>query len=325
MTIILLKSVRDVYRMAGRYIVHTRCEHSFKFQGSGSCSYEAVTLIEKTITTKEKKSDSLLDKSNFPAIVSEEASIAIETEQDASVHTTSGEKSTHNSSELQEEIGSGATRHTASSEKDHGWSQVLDGEGTEPALGESIPKKKGFLMNQISLEEASRTLRTIHLIDSKADAVLKPWKRLTESPSNRFVLLYSSVLWTSWIILVLGHDYFIKYYRNSAQISIKIVDKEYSASVLDNSQNSNLDIPGELSMNELEVPFVLENGNSVEKAEACTKEHNDICNMLRKKHDEAKEILVRATVNNNKLLMLKHPLYEEKISFKPVVDFLSFC
>ncbi|KAI5657289.1 hypothetical protein M9H77_26082 [Catharanthus roseus] len=527
-------------------------------------SHEAVTLIEKTITTKEKLSDCLLDKSNFLTPVSEEASIAIETIQDASVHTTSGEKSTlDTSSELQEEISSAATRHTASSEKDNGRSQVLDGEGTESALGESLPKKKGNLMNQNPLEVStnplssmgqtmpspkggnmanrlmlekereafvtrskyfkqpdrsedlsqnapnqinfsslsekviggrhpcvtdesktvnvtetqsdgkltdishsnpgavvskehlkigtqehsedltlnrlldkdvskrkpasggsfknvksldslrltrqvdkstlqnsaisgnlvpnmstlqtksnstpegdkscsSKTTRKMPALSSlkilrtsganlyssklipqeeksskdsnknrilvgsrhsetaqfverkkqtplisslkrkmietpKADAVLKPSKRLTESLSN----------------------------RNSAQISIKIVDKETynnenlvdgnSASALENSQNSNLDIPGELSMKELEVPFVFENDSNVEKAEAYTKELDDICNMLRKKHDEAKEILVRATVNNNKLLMLNHPLYEEKISFKPVVDFLSFC
>ena len=39
-----------------------------------------------------------------------------------------------------------------------------------------------------------------------------------------------------------------------------------------------------------------------------------ICNMLRKKHEEAKEKLVRAIVNNNNLLMLNHPIYDEKIS-----------
>lgn len=48
--------------------------------------------------------------------------------------------------------------------------------------------------------------------------------------------------------------------------------------------------------------------------------------MLRKKHDEAKEILVRAIVNNNKLLMLNHPLYDEKISFETlaVLSLLPF-
>lgn len=37
--------------------------------------------------------------------------------------------------------------------------------------------------------------------------------------------------------------------------------------------------------------------------------------MLKKKHDEAKELMVRAVVINNKLLMLNHPMIEEKISF----------
>lgn len=45
-----------------------------------------------------------------------------------------------------------------------------------------------------------------------------------------------------------------------------------------------------------------------------------ICNMLRKKHEEAKELLVRAVVNNNKLLLLNHPIYEEKISL-----LLNYC
>lgn len=83
--------------------------------------------------------------------------------------------------------------------------------------------------------------------------------------------------------------------------------------ILEDSQNSDLDVHWELSMKELEAPFSLETDSNIEKAEACCKELADICNMLRKKHDEAKEILVRAIVNNNKLLMLNHPLYEEKI------------
>ncbi|RZR78260.1 hypothetical protein BHM03_00003540, partial [Ensete ventricosum] len=48
-----------------------------------------------------------------------------------------------------------------------------------------------------------------------------------------------------------------------------------------------------------------------------------LCNMLKKKHDEAKEVLVRAVVNNNKLLMLSHPMIEEKISFVLVLRYAS--
>lgn len=45
--------------------------------------------------------------------------------------------------------------------------------------------------------------------------------------------------------------------------------------------------------------------------------------MLKRKHEEAKELLVRAIVNNNALLMLNHPLFEEKISFH-IFDFFPF-
>ncbi|XP_050944328.1 uncharacterized protein At4g18490 [Cucumis melo] len=66
---------------------------------------------------------------------------------------------------------------------------------------------------------------------------------------------------------------------------------------------------------ELEVSLVLENDRNVEKAEAYSQQLEDMCNMLKKKQNEAKDILVRALVNNNNLLMLNHPNYEEKISF----------
>ena len=39
-----------------------------------------------------------------------------------------------------------------------------------------------------------------------------------------------------------------------------------------------------------------------------------ICILLRRKHAEAKELAVRAIVNNNYMLMLNHPMFEEKIS-----------
>ncbi|KAK9714590.1 hypothetical protein RND81_06G106000 [Saponaria officinalis] len=69
-----------------------------------------------------------------------------------------------------------------------------------------------------------------------------------------------------------------------------------------------------LEANMENLGFTLEEGDvNVEKAEACAKELDDICSMLKKKHDEAKELLVRALVNNNNLLMLNHPICEEKI------------
>ncbi|KAJ0821924.1 hypothetical protein HanPSC8_Chr16g0725881 [Helianthus annuus] len=60
---------------------------------------------------------------------------------------------------------------------------------------------------------------------------------------------------------------------------------------------------------------LIENDGIFEKAEACSKELEDICNMLKKKHEEANDLLVRAIVNNNHLLMLNHPIYQDKISF----------
>ncbi|KAH9606563.1 hypothetical protein KSS87_009141 [Heliosperma pusillum] len=71
----------------------------------------------------------------------------------------------------------------------------------------------------------------------------------------------------------------------------------------------------EENMENLGFTLMVEGDENVEKAEACAKELDEICSMLKKKHDEAKELLVRALVNNNNLLMLNHPIYENKISF----------
>ncbi|KAL5998460.1 hypothetical protein ACLOJK_009400 [Asimina triloba] len=83
----------------------------------------------------------------------------------------------------------------------------------------------------------------------------------------------------------------------------------------DKRATSTPDCPKEMTMTDLEIPLLMESDGNVEKAEACAKELDYICNTLKKKHDEAKELLVRAMVNNNQLLMLNHPIFEEKISF----------
>uniref|UniRef100_A0A0D9V5S8 Uncharacterized protein n=1 Tax=Leersia perrieri TaxID=77586 RepID=A0A0D9V5S8_9ORYZ len=70
---------------------------------------------------------------------------------------------------------------------------------------------------------------------------------------------------------------------------------------------------GEIS--ELELPALLDNDVNVEKAEACRKELEDICISLKRKREEAKELAVRAVVNNNMMLMLNHPMFQEKISY----------
>jgi len=67
-------------------------------------------------------------------------------------------------------------------------------------------------------------------------------------------------------------------------------------------------------ISDLELPALLEDGGNVDKAEACRKELEDMCMLLKRKHTEAKELAVRAIVNNNMLLMLNHPMFEEKMS-----------
>ncbi|KAK7319786.1 hypothetical protein RJT34_04511 [Clitoria ternatea] len=92
-----------------------------------------------------------------------------------------------------------------------------------------------------------------------------------------------------------------------------------------NSKESSEVVVGEVEfkVTEVEIPdsVLVEDNSNVEKAEAYMKELEDICNMLKKKHGEAKELLVRAIVNDNSLLMLNHPIYEEEISF---CSFISF-
>ncbi|CAM0882659.1 unnamed protein product [Alopecurus aequalis] len=67
-------------------------------------------------------------------------------------------------------------------------------------------------------------------------------------------------------------------------------------------------------ISDLELPALLEDDGNVDKAEACRKELEDMCILLKRKHTEAKELAVRAIVNNNMLLMLNHPMFEEKMS-----------
>ncbi|XP_073276217.1 uncharacterized protein At4g18490 isoform X2 [Primulina huaijiensis] len=82
-----------------------------------------------------------------------------------------------------------------------------------------------------------------------------------------------------------------------------------------NSQISTWDTPHKVNFKGLETCFSMENDTNIRQAEAYSKELDNICNTLRKKHEEAKEILVRSIVNSNKLLLLNHPLRNKKISF----------
>ncbi|XVF27541.1 hypothetical protein REPUB_Repub14bG0116900 [Reevesia pubescens] len=128
--------------------------------------------------------------------------------------------------------------------------------------------------------------------------LLKPLKRLSQSPSESRDLKESSERVA---------DEEVQNHKNHMEDSTK--------NILCDHLTSGSEVTREVIMTELEFPSVMESDGNVEKAEAYGKELEDICNMLKKKHEEAKEILVRAIVNNNNLLMLNHPIFKEKISF----------
>ncbi|KAF5472992.1 hypothetical protein F2P56_009643 [Juglans regia] len=125
---------------------------------------------------------------------------------------------------------------------------------------------------------------------------LKPLKRLSESPSE-------------------SSNFKVPAERiPEEQVCIHGIQGESTAKhVVYDHLTSGLESHRVANMMDLEIPLVMETDGNVEKAEAYAKELDDICNMLKKKHEEAKEILVRAIVNNNNLLMLNHPIHEEKI------------
>ncbi|KAI3719017.1 hypothetical protein L6452_19904 [Arctium lappa] len=135
------------------------------------------------------------------------------------------------------------------------------------------------------------TLKRKTYEDSSAIPRLTPLKRLSASPSRYCSLKTSNNI------------------RASAE---KVVDEQ----VCNHANVADEKSPGhDVSLTEMDRASAIENDDNVEKAEACSKELEDICNMLKKKHEEAKDILVRAIVNNNNLLMLNHPIYQDKISF----------
>ncbi|OMO76312.1 hypothetical protein CCACVL1_15775 [Corchorus capsularis] len=102
--------------------------------------------------------------------------------------------------------------------------------------------------------------------------------------------------------------------KNSMEVSPKAIQSDHLI--------SRSEVLMEVNMTELGSPSVMENDENVEKAEAYGKELDEIFNMLKKKHEEAKELLVQALVNNNNLLMLNHSMVKEKISF-PFLYMLS--
>nr|AGT16558.1 hypothetical protein SHCRBa_267_H24_F_10 [Saccharum hybrid cultivar R570] len=78
---------------------------------------------------------------------------------------------------------------------------------------------------------------------------------------------------------------------------------------VDNAISSRMP-PGMEAISDLELPVLLENDGNIEKAEACRKELEDICILLKRKHAEAKELAVRAIKFANNLRS-KEYLFEE--------------
>ncbi|XP_042465251.1 uncharacterized protein At4g18490-like isoform X7 [Zingiber officinale] len=89
---------------------------------------------------------------------------------------------------------------------------------------------------------------------------------------------------------------------------------EGSSNVASLENHGSVEGAPEVQNMDYEPVLIDENGNA-EKAEFYSKKLADLSNMLKKKHEEAKELLVRAVVNNNRLLMLNSPMIDEKISF----------
>ncbi|XP_059290993.1 uncharacterized protein At4g18490 isoform X2 [Lycium ferocissimum] len=129
--------------------------------------------------------------------------------------------------------------------------------------------------------------------------ILFPSKRLSQSPNGS----RGSSEGTEWICDKQFHDH--EHSGNGNKTS------EY-----ENCQISLCNVPVKINFKDLGSPSAIEDDSdddNIKKAQALSKDLDDICNMLRKKQEEAKELLVRAVVNNNKLLLLNHPICEEKI------------
>ncbi|KAL8493469.1 hypothetical protein ACS0TY_024615 [Phlomoides rotata] len=113
--------------------------------------------------------------------------------------------------------------------------------------------------------------------------------------------------------------------RNLVETSEKVLNRKVPChshmeddrvvNTVDNSQVMAIHLPHEVNNKGVETSFSIQNDSNIKMADSYSKELDDICNILRKKHNEAKEILAQAIVNSNKLLMLNNHRFQEKISF----------
>ncbi|GAB2287583.1 hypothetical protein Dimus_021955 [Dionaea muscipula] len=82
--------------------------------------------------------------------------------------------------------------------------------------------------------------------------------------------------------------------------------------VSDGLLSHTFNLPQETNGVDNETTLSMDNGKNIEKAKAFGKELEDLCNMLKKKQEEAKELVLRAIVNHNNLLLLNHFVYEQR-------------
>ncbi|XP_031398153.1 uncharacterized protein At4g18490 [Punica granatum] len=166
--------------------------------------------------------------------------------------------------------------------------------------GKLIPLPGGNPEKEKQLTLTSSLKRKTYETASTNTMSCSPLKRLSESPVQS-----RSCKEASPKLVVSGQMKEVSvFFENKGDVK--------SRNSLDDS-SPQVEISRVKNMVDYEFTALVENDGNVEEAEAYTKELEDLCNMLKKKQDEAKELLVRAIVNNNHLLMLNHPIFEEKI------------
>ncbi|WCJ27155.1 hypothetical protein M5689_008923 [Euphorbia peplus] len=151
--------------------------------------------------------------------------------------------------------------------------------------------------------QGSKASKIVHLNESKTSPITTLKRKTAETSNAKQVLLPPQKRLSPSPIEI----------RNLKEPSVEVQcnqPENDTQTMLYNQPTYGLEI---LNGKENSTFLKMENDQSVEKAEGYAKELDDICNMLKKKHEEAKELLVRAIVNNNRLLMLKHPIFEAKI------------
>ncbi|KAL1542400.1 hypothetical protein AAHA92_26499 [Salvia divinorum] len=106
--------------------------------------------------------------------------------------------------------------------------------------------------------------------------------------------------------------------RSFVETSEKVLDKKSPVSInhmKDDRIKSTTTTCQVVPFKGLEISSSTRDDSKIKLANAYSKELDNLCDIHRKKNDEAKDLLARSVLNSNKLMMLNIPLLEEKISF----------